>query len=257
MVDMKEIINSLKKCIRLYYVRFCLSIIVFLLICICVVSWTFTGEIILLEVNNLIINVRHVFVALIIFLECIWFYAHHYIAKKTTRNPDKGKPYTIKLSVHEIDEVLCVLRKHLNFTKINDECLYVFRESNAKRDWRVFLFIFDRNNCCDGIDAASQFVKTVNEATGFKYRVQYKGSIAYSLRAQIFIYDKIPATMIEATQNSVKTDITAGDILVNFMIDLKEGVLYIPRLCEGVSLDYLLKPYTYAIERIGEYLELI
>lgn len=214
---------------------------------------------VLYEGKGIVIMVSDFFLILTIIGVAIWLYALINHLKGTSEKIIR-KPYIIKLGMYSKDEICSLLNKKLVFNTVAEDCMYAsessFRYDLSIIDWRTFVFLFDEENQADGIDIAENYVKKVNELTRFKPAGRSR-TIIFTQRIQLFIYNNVPQAVLDKAQESVYFDNIQNDILTNFIIDLSEGVLYIPCLCTRSNVGLTHIPYLIAIKKVGKYLDLI
>lgn len=254
---MKEIINSIRRRIVLYFLS---AVLPFFNVCNAImVHVGIRDQGGFYEGEKIVIMVSDLFLILTIIGVAIWLYALINHLKGTSEKIIR-KPFIVELGMHSKDEICSLLNKKLEFNVVAEDCMYAsesaFRYDLSIIDWRTFVFIFDKKNPADGTDIAEQYVKKVNELTRFKPAGRSR-TMVYTQRIQLFIYNNVPQAVLDKVQESVYFDNIHNDILTNFIIDLSEGLLYIPCLCTRSYVGFTHIPYLIAIKKVGKYLDLI
>lgn len=251
---MSEIIKYLKNWLLAYNLKLYLPCGILAVFVGWFVSRSETRRIIIFKVGVISCTAEHIILAVLILLEIILLYVFVYTAKETSEKTET-KPYKIDLGFHSKDEIIEQLERRLSLIKFNDECSYASIIRTVGVDWRVFIFLFDENNHNYDLGITDQYIEKITVKTGFKPTVyRHKGTtFGYSMKGRIMVYDRIPEAIINTAQNSVMDKIISEEPTVDFLIDLTEGFLYIPRLNTRVDVYYRYSPYLYAIEQIGEY----
>lgn len=254
---MKKIIKSIQRWILLWDLRGIMFFCIIFLFGYYVVS--IRDHLVLYEDNGKTIMLSDIFLILILISSAIFLYAYIYLVVGTSKRIIR-KPYRIELGTHDKDEIFSLLNDKLQLKKVEEDCCYAEETIFiwwlfAVRAMRLFVFLFEDNND-NGLDIANQYVKVVNEMTDFRPAPRVRTQIT-TFRNQIFIYDKLPETILEISQDNVERDNIENDILTNFFIDLSEGALYIPFLCTRTNVGLKHRTYLHAIKRVGEYLDLI
>lgn len=250
---MKEIIKSLKKWVWLYVIRTFLPLFIMFYFALFYNIIEYGDHLVLYRGKTITITGIHLISSLLLIHIAIFLYCQIKLVMGTSKKVVR-KPYKIELGLHSKDEICSILSKKLEFKTVAEDCMYAF-VSTIGTDYRTFVFLFDEKNQIDGIEIADQYVKKVNDMTGFKpHRTQ---ADKCTQRQQIFIYESVPQAVLDKVQESVYSDITQKDILTNFVIDLSEEVLYIPFLCTRAYVPAFYPNYRRAIEHVGRYLDLI
>lgn len=254
---MKKIIKSIQNWILLWNLRWIMLLTIIYLLC--YYYFSIRDHWVLYEGEEKTIMFSDTLLILILISATIMLYAHIYLVKGTSEKIER-KPYRINLGIHEKDEIFSLLNNKLQLKKVEEDC-WCAEETIfiwwlfAVREMRIFVFLFEGTNG-NGLDIANQYVKEVNETTNFKPAPRARTQTT-TYRNQIFIYDTVPKTVLEKSQDNVERDNTENDILTNFFIDLSEGALYIPFLCTRTDVGLKHRPYLNAIKRVGECLDLI
>lgn len=249
---MKEIIKSTRRRIVFYYLSTLLLFPNAYNFGMMIIGYR--DHLVFYEGEKIVIMFGDFYQVLTIIGTTVWLYGFINHLKGTSKKIIR-KPYRVELGMYSKDEICSLLNNKLEFKTVAEDCIYA-SESTGKYDWRTFVFLFDENNPADGIDIAAQYVKDVNKSTGFK-PARRINTFTLTSRIQIFIYDSVPKTVLDSIQDSVYFDIIHFDILTNFIIDLSEGVLYIPLLLTRTDVTLTQSPQLKAIEKVGKYLDLI
>ena len=249
---MKEIIKSIKRWILLWDLRWMLVMPVFVLLS--YYYFSIRDHWVLYKGKGITIMFSNLLLILLLISEAIQLYAHIYLVKGTSKKIIK-KPYKIELGIHDKDEIISLFKNKLQFTQVEDDCFYAL-QSSIGLDWRVFVFLFEKNSQNNDLKTADQYVKKVNDMTGFKASPVAR-TMHYTQRANIFIYDKVPQTVLDKAQEDVEHNVWQSDSLTNYFIDLTEGTLYIPFLCTRSDVGIIYVTYLHSLKRVGEYLDLL
>ncbi len=124
-------------------------------------------------------------------------------------------------------------------------------------DWRIFVFVPESPEYDDSLRIDDEYAQKVNEMTEFKPDPHFfKGDGGFAVRGQILIYEKVPEKILRSAQRRVEQDILQKEPFVNFLVDLSEGVIFVPKLNIRNEVMSEFEPYLYAIEQTGNDLDL-
>ena len=165
------------------------------------------------------------------------------------------EPWKIEVNIHNENELLNLLEKKMELTKIPEDCWYGKYDQSGSKQWRFFAFAFENKPENDALKAAEEYVYKVNEMTTFTTYDSSKRGIQYG-RMQIFIYDSVPQAMMEAAGKDAEMNIMHEERVVNLIVSLNEGVIYVPFMFPSIDPRMRIPRFVDAITDFESILEL-
>lgn len=227
---MKEIINSLKQWRRLQKIQLGFVFIWYMLVIF--VFRTYIQSYPKSDIRRILIWIFTWVISLI----PLWtaLYLNLIIRRLKTHVANSREPWTIELNMHNENELLNLLEKKMELTKISEDCWYGKYDQLESKQWRFFAFAFENRLENDALKAAESCVYKVNEMTYFTTYDSSNRGIQYG-RIQIFIYNTVPQEMMESLGKDAEMSIMLEERVVNLLVSLNEGVIYVPFMFPSID----------------------
>lgn len=176
------------------------------------------------------------------------------ISQRRIEARNKSREYwKIDLGMHTENEIVSLLEKRLQITEVSEECRYGKAARND--NWQVFIFTFRNDDHYNDLMKADYYYGRVIQMTGFSI----EKTIRYhepSARLNIMIYDALPRALLKSICDRVTKDIMYRQPVLNVLISLEEGTMYIPAIIPSSSVVNCIDPYLNQLRRVRRFFEL-
>lgn len=173
--------------------------------------------------------------------------------RKIKAKTDSMKCWEIDLSKHDESEILAVLENNLQLSRISEECFY--GKHDYDDNWQVFVFSFKNNDHYNDLSKADQYIAEVSEMNGYSIEKQIRRKKLIA-RINVYIYDKIPETVLNSACESIENDVFRMKAILNVFISLDEGKLFIPVISPKENIEMSITPYLEDLKEIKKLFDL-
>lgn len=161
--------------------------------------------------------------------------------------------WKIDLRMHTENEIVSLLEKRLRITEVSDECRYGKAVKND--NWQVYIFTFRNDDHYNDLMKADYYYGKVIQMTGFSIENTIR-SHEPTARLNIMIYDALPQVFLKSICDRVTNDIMNRQSVLNVLISLEEGTMYIPAIIPSASVVNCIDPYLNQLRRVRRFFEL-
>lgn len=248
---MKEIIKSLKRLRRLEVIHFGLVAVWYMLVIF--VLRTYIQSYPRTDIRRILI----IMITIVIVFIPVWakLYRNLIIKRLKKYVVSSQEPWKIECNIYSENELLNLLEKKMELTKISEDCWFGKYGQLRSKQWRFFAFAFKHSPDTDVLKTAEEYVYKVNEMTYFTTYDSSNQGKQYG-RVQIFIRDTVPQEIIEATGRNAEMNIMLEERVVNLFVSLNEGIIYVPFMFPSIDPELRVLRFLDAITDIENILEL-